>query len=137
MAEQVLKPRIVLFDGECNLCNHSVQFIIQRDPDSQFNFCSLQSETGQELLKKHQLPAELQSLVLVQNERAYIRSSGALRIARRLQGAWPLMFLFWIVPKPLRDLVYNYVAANRYKWFGKQESCWIPTPELQARFIDQ
>ncbi|PIQ26386.1 hypothetical protein COW36_14615 [bacterium (Candidatus Blackallbacteria) CG17_big_fil_post_rev_8_21_14_2_50_48_46] len=125
----------VLFDGVCNLCNASVQFIIDRDPKAKFHFASLQSEVGQELLKAHKLPTEgFSSLVLLENDLVYIRSTGALRIARQLQYLrW--MGLFLVIPAFIRDSVYDFIARNRYRWFGKQESCRIPTPELKSRFL--
>lgn len=127
---------IVLFDGVCNLCNASVQFIIDQDPQGRFRFASLQSEAGQKLLKTHGLPTEgFTSLVLIEADRAYLRSTGALRIARHLPRLAWLATLFLWVPAGLRDPVYDWIARNRYRWFGRQESCRIPTPELQNRFL--
>lgn len=127
---------ILLFDGVCNLCNHSVQFIIERDKNKQVYFASLQSEAGQALLKHFGLEAEsLKTLVLIDKEGAHLRSTAALRCSRLLSGVWPLFYSFIIIPRPIRDFVYNWIANNRYKWFGKQESCWLPTPDLKARFL--
>jgi len=128
--------RIVLFDGDCNFCDSSVQFIIKRDPSNHFHFASLQSEIGRDLLKKHAVPAEVDSLVLIANDKAYIKSSAALRIAKKLDGLWHLLFLFILVPRKLRDYVYDFVSVNRYKWFGKKEdSCALPSPDVRKRFL--
>ncbi len=128
---------VLLFDGVCNLCNTSVQFIIDKDPESKFNFASLQSDIGGELLKQFNLSNEqLDSVVLIKNDKAYTRSSAALQVLRTLGGAWSLLYGLIIIPKPIRDIIYDWVAKNRYKWFGKQESCWLPTPDLRARFLD-
>ena len=130
------KP-IVLFDGVCNLCNSAVQFIIRHDKKNIFMFTSLQSDTGQKLLAQYDLPLnELNSFILIENNKAYTRSSGALRVIKKLKGLWPLLYGFMIVPKFIRDGVYNWVGRNRYKWFGKQDACMIPTPELKARFLN-
>jgi predicted DCC family thiol-disulfide oxidoreductase YuxK len=128
---------IVLFDGVCNLCSSSVQFIIKRDPKSRFRFASLQSETGQKLLNKFQLPADaLYSIILVKENSYLERSDAALEITRNLSGLWPLFYAFKIVPKVLRDPIYNWISRNRYNWFGKKDACWLPTPELKERFIN-
>ncbi len=127
---------IILFDGVCNLCNGAVQFIIRHDKNKIFRFASLQSEAGRHLLVRHNLPAaQLDSFILVENDKAYDRSTGALRVAKKLNGLIPLLYGFIIVPKFIRNGVYNWVARNRYKWFGKKEECMIPTPELRARFL--
>lgn len=127
---------IILFDGVCNLCNSSVQFIIRHDKKKQFLFASLQSEPGQELMKRYGLPAtELNSFILVENDKAWNRSTAALRVVRKLNGLWPGLYSFIILPRFIRDAIYNWIERNRYKWFGKKESCMIPTPELRARFL--
>ena len=129
------KP-IVLFDGVCNLCSGSVQFILKRDKNNLFQFASLQSKPGQEYLKKFNLPADtFNSFVLVEGDKIYTRSTAALRIARNLKG-WKWLYGFRIVPKFIRDAVYNLIAKNRYRWFGKKDECWIPTPELKSRFLE-
>jgi len=128
--------RIVLFDGDCNFCDASVQFIIKRDPSTHFYFASLQSEIGQELLKKHMVPAEVDSLVLVENDKAYIKSSAALRIAKKLDGLWHLLYIFILVPRKLRDYVYDFFSSNRIKWFGKKDDrCALPSPDVRKRFL--
>lgn len=127
---------IVLFDGVCNLCNGSVQFLLKRDREALFRFASLQSETGQKLQAELGMdPQALDSVILVEGDRWYKESDAALRIARSLPGAWKLLTAFRIVPRPIRDAVYRLIARNRYRWFGKTETCWLPTPELRGRFL--
>ncbi|MEN0050827.1 MAG: thiol-disulfide oxidoreductase DCC family protein [Bacteroidota bacterium] len=127
---------ILLFDGVCNLCNGFVQFVIKIDPEGVFQFASLQSETGQQLLKKHNLPSkELKSVVLIHQNIAYTHSDAPLEAARLLGGFWQLFYAFKVLPLGLRNAIYNWIARNRYRWFGKQESCWLPTPELKERFV--
>lgn len=128
--------RIVLFDGDCNFCDASVQFIIKRDPYAHFYFTSLQSERGRQLKKQYGIAKEEDSVVLIENGKAYTQSSAALRIAKKLDGLWHLLFLLVLVPKPIRDRFYKYIAQNRYKWFGKKENtCALPTPEMKKRFL--
>lgn len=127
---------ILLFDGVCNLCNASVQWVLLRDKKAQFRFAALQSEIGQQLLKRHGLDSEhFDTVVLAVGENIFLRSDAPLEIARRLGGAWQLLYGFKIVPRPLRDALYNFVARNRYRWFGRQESCMLPRPEWKARFL--
>lgn len=134
-AEDTPHP-IVLFDGVCNLCNGSVQFLLKRDPQGLFRFASLQSEAGRSLMRRHGLdPEALSSVVVIDDGRVWRESSAALRIARYLPGGWKLLRVFAVVPRPLRDAVYRLIARNRYRWFGKQETCWLPTPELKGRFL--
>jgi predicted DCC family thiol-disulfide oxidoreductase YuxK len=124
---------VVLFDGVCNLCNGSIQFIIARDPAAYFQFAALGSEAARRLLGDDaSLP---DSVVLVEHRRVYTRSTAALRIARRLRFPWPLLFGLIVVPRPLRDMIYDLIARHRYRWFGKSETCMVPTPELETRFI--
>ena len=126
--------RIILFDGECNFCDASVQFIIKRD-HSTFHFASLQSEIGKELVERFQLH-DIDSLVLIENDCAYTKSTAALRIARRLHRLWRLCYWMIILPKPIRDSMYDVIAKNRYKWFGKKEICMLPSEKDRARFLD-
>ncbi|MEH6908738.1 thiol-disulfide oxidoreductase DCC family protein [Neobacillus drentensis] len=128
--------RIILFDGVCNLCNSSVKFIIKRDSEGQFKFASLQSETGQTLLRMHGLNKDLSSFVLLEDDKVYLKSSAALRVCRKLDSAWPILSLFRFLPPFIRDFLYDFVAKNRYKWFGKEESCLVPSPEWKQRFLD-
>ena len=127
---------LILFDGVCNLCDSSVQFILLRDKKDRFRFASLQSDYGQNILKQHNLPTEkFNSLALIENGKLYQRSTGALRIARWLKGAWPMLFAFIIVPPFIRNFVYDFIARNRYRWFGKKESCMMPRPEWKQKFL--
>lgn len=127
---------IVLFDGVCNLCSTSVQFILQRDPAGRFRFASLQSDLAQRLLTERGLdPKALDSVVVVDGDRFYRESDAALRIARDLKGAWKALSVFRVIPRPVRDWAYRLIARNRYRWFGKSETCWLPTPELRGRFL--
>ena len=125
---------IVLFDGDCNFCDASVQFIIKRDPKAYFHFASIQSEVGQSYVEQFQLQS-IDSVIVIENNRAYTKSSAALRIAKRFSGMWKLLFLAKIIPLPIRDMVYNYIAKNRYKWFGKKEVCHLPTKSERERFL--
>ncbi len=135
-ADRSLTHPTILFDGVCNLCNGSVQFVIRHDPGGKFRFAALQSEFGQEQLTKHGIdPSQLLSIVFLINGRMFDRSRAALEIARRLNGLWPLLYIFVIVPPFIRNAVYNWIARNRYRWFGKQDACMIPTPELKSRFL--
>jgi predicted DCC family thiol-disulfide oxidoreductase YuxK len=128
---------VILFDGVCNLCNASVQFVIERDPTANFRFAALQSDFGQEILAKNAVNTEGgDSVILVENGQVYDRSTAALLIAKRLSGGIKLLSVFLIVPKPIRDFFYKIIARNRYRWFGKQETCWLPTKELKARFLN-
>ncbi|MBV7506582.1 thiol-disulfide oxidoreductase DCC family protein [Bacillus sp. sid0103] len=128
--------RIILFDGVCNLCNSSVQFIIKRDSAGYFKFASLQSQTGQTLLKKHGLNNDLNSFVLIENDKVYLKSSAALRVCSKLGTVWRIFSIFRFLPSFIRDFLYDIVAKNRYKWFGKEESCMLPLPEWKQRFLD-
>ncbi|UTI42930.1 thiol-disulfide oxidoreductase DCC family protein [Niallia sp. RD1] len=125
---------IVLFDGVCNLCNKSVQFIIKRDPHNQFFFASLQSEMGKSLLEKHHL-SEVDSVVLIKDDMYYIESDAALEICRHLSSGWKLLAILKGIPSFIRDPLYRFVARNRYRWFGKQDSCMLPTEEMKKRFL--
>lgn len=128
---------VVLFDGTCNLCHGAVQFVLRRDARARFHFASLQSAAGQRILAAHGAPAALpDSLALVRNGRIHWKSGGALRIAQRLRWPWPLCAALLAVPAPLRDLVYDWIARNRHRWFGTRASCMVPTPALRARFLD-
>ena len=128
---------VVLFDGVCNLCNGFVQFIIRRDPEEKFKFASLQSEVGRSLLKQFKIdPDLLHSIVAIDNDGAFQRSDAVLRIAHHLGGGWKILKAFNILPKLFRDACYNLIAKNRYRIFGKKDSCMIPTPQLKERFVD-
>lgn len=128
--------KIILFDGICNFCDSSVQFIIKRDRSGQFHFASLQSDAASKLLDEHDVPKDVGSIILIEDGKAYHKSGAALRIARNLDGAWKLLYGFIIVPRPIRDFVYDIIARNRYKWFGQKESCPLPSPDIRKRFLD-
>ncbi|MFM9837688.1 MAG: thiol-disulfide oxidoreductase DCC family protein [Cyclobacteriaceae bacterium] len=128
---------VVLFDGVCNLCNGSVLFIIKRDQEAKFSFASLQSSFGQSQLRNFSLPVgELNTIFLIKDEKFFKKSDAALEIAKGMSGLWPALYVFKIVPRFIRNFFYDLIAKNRYRWFGKQDACMIPTPELKARFID-
>lgn len=129
---------IILFDGVCNFCNSAVNFVIRRDVKTVFKFASLQSEPARKLLSAYKYPAgDLNSFVLIEEDKFYIRSSAVLRVCKRLNGLWPLAYAFIIVPPIIRDGIYNWVARNRYQWFGKREHCIVPTAGMEARFINE
>lgn len=132
-----MEHAIVLFDGDCNFCDSSVQFIINHDPAGYYQFASLQSEIGEELRRKHQIPEDVDSLVLIEKGEAYVKSEGALRISHHLTGLWKLAFYLKSVPGPLRDGAYDVIAKNRYKVFGKLDSCMLPPPHIRKRFLDK
>lgn len=127
---------VLLFDGVCNLCNASVQWVLLRDKKSVFRFAALQSEAGQEILKKFGMETEhFDSVVLVDGDLIYTQSDAALGVATRLGGVWQLMGVFKIVPRFIRNAVYDWIARNRYRWFGRQEQCMLPRPEWKGRFL--
>lgn len=129
---------VVLFDGDCNLCHGAVQFVLRRDRRQRFRFASLQSAAGRRLLTELGVLGALpDSIVLVHAGRVRTKSAAALAIARGLRWPWPLATVAWLVPWPLRDLVYDWIARNRHRWFGRRQECWVPTPDLRARFLDQ
>jgi predicted DCC family thiol-disulfide oxidoreductase YuxK len=131
-----LKHPTILFDGVCNLCNGSVLFVIKRDSQAKFRFASLQSELGVQLLSEFKFPqGELSSVLLIKDQKLYQKSNAALEIAKHLSGLWPLFYIFKIVPLFIRNGVYDWIASNRYRWFGKKDACMIPTLELKARFV--
>lgn len=134
--EEATDKDIILFDGVCNLCNGFVNFIIDRDQQDRFRFGSLQSEEGEELIKKYQVPTgSLESVVLISDGKYYLKSSAALAVLVRLGGLWKSMSIFYIIPRFIRDWVYDKIAASRYKLFGRTDQCRMPTPELKAKFI--
>lgn len=126
---------VILFDGVCNFCDASVQFILDRDDKELFRFASLQSDAGQEFLKKYNVPDDVDSMVLIEDGKVYYKSSAALRISRHLRGAWKLLYVFMIVPAPIRNVVYDLIAKNRFKWFGQKDSCMLPPPNVRKRFL--
>ena len=126
---------IVLFDGVCNFCNGTVNFIIARDRGGYFKFAPLQSEIGERLRAQYEIDEAVDSIVLIEDEIAYTYSDAALRIARSIGGAWAILYIFIIVPKPIRDFFYRLFARNRYRLFGKKDVCMVPTPEIRERFL--
>jgi predicted DCC family thiol-disulfide oxidoreductase YuxK len=129
---------IILFDGVCNLCNGAVQFVIKRDNKNQFLFASLQSEEGKQILEDNNFSAnKSDSFLLVEDGKVYERSTAALRVLKNLSGLRSLLYGFIIVPKFIRDSVYNWIAKNRYQRFGRKDECMIPTPELKAKFLNR
>ncbi|HEX2683375.1 MAG TPA: thiol-disulfide oxidoreductase DCC family protein [Ferruginibacter sp.] len=127
---------VILFDGVCNFCNSAVNFTLKRNKKANILFAPLQSEAGQGLLKQYGLPlAEMRSFIFMEDGKAYNRSTAALRVCRHLRGGWPLCYGLIIVPKFIRDGIYNWIAKNRYKWFGVRQECMIPTPGIKARFL--
>ncbi|MEM0941333.1 MAG: DCC1-like thiol-disulfide oxidoreductase family protein [Bacteroidota bacterium] len=128
---------ILFFDGVCNLCNDSVKFVIRHDKNDFFRFASLQSNIVKELLPEHLTKEnDLQSIVLLENGEIYEKSTAALLVAKKLSGLWPILYVFIIIPKVVRDVIYDFIARNRYRWFGRKDQCMIPSPEMKLRFID-
>jgi len=125
---------IILFDGVCNFCNGAINFIIRHDSQNRFQFAPLQSELGQKYVRDFGL-YDIDSVILVKDGRAFTHSSAALEIARHLDGIWSWFYIFRFVPRALRDFCYRLFARYRYKLFGKQEVCMMPTPEVRARFL--
>lgn len=130
------KHKIILFDGVCNLCNSTVQRVIKNDKKDVFRFTPLQSAVGMVMVTELGIDtAQTDSIILVEDATFYTKSTAALKIARELSGGYPLLYVFKIAPTIIRNWVYDFIAINRYKWFGKQESCMIPTPELKKKFL--
>ena len=134
--EERLPNPIVLFDGVCNFCSSVVRFAISRDPDGIFRFSSLQSDAGQFFLNKFGLSTDdFDSFVLIEGDRFFLRSTAVLSLCKKLNGLWPLVYLLIVIPTPVRDFIYNIVAQNRYRWFGKKEECFIPSADIRNRFL--
>jgi predicted DCC family thiol-disulfide oxidoreductase YuxK len=126
---------IILFDGVCNFCNSSVNFIIEHDQKGYFKFAPLQSEIGKSLVEKFGL-SDVDSIILVENEKAYTHSTAALKFIKHLDGIWKFAYILIIIPRPVRDFFYKLFAKNRYRLFGKKEACMLPTPEVRQRFLE-
>jgi len=135
--EEIIQGKIILFDGICNLCSGSVFFLLRREKDQKFQFASIQSKAGRELLEWCQLPSDFnRAVVYVENGRVYLGSAAALKIGQRLKFPWSfLSHLGFIVPRFIGDWVYNQIAQHRYQWFGKKAVCMVPTKSLKARFL--
>ena len=129
--------KIILFDGVCNLCNNAITFVIQRDKKDVFRYAPLQSNIGKLLTNKHNIDtSKVDSILLIDSDSAFVKATAALKISRHLTGGYPLMQAFYIIPPFIRNWVYDYIAKNRYKWFGKKDACMIPTPDLKSKFLD-
>ena len=127
---------VILFDGVCNFCNSTINFVIKKNKKQNLFFTPLQSETGQKLLQQYNLPLnDMESFVFIENEKAHTQSTAALKVCRYLKGLWPMCYGFIIVPKFIRDGIYSWIAKNRYKWFGVRRECMIPTPDVKERFL--
>jgi predicted DCC family thiol-disulfide oxidoreductase YuxK len=130
--------KVIYFDGVCNLCTGTVQFLLRHNKKEDILFSSLQSKSGLQMLRYFGLPQHnYSSFVFVENGVLYQQSTGALRVTRYLGGLWPLLYVLILVPPCIRNRVYNKIAKNRYKWFGKKGECWLPTPAFKKRFLDE
>ncbi|HPG12752.1 MAG TPA: thiol-disulfide oxidoreductase DCC family protein [Chitinophagaceae bacterium] len=128
---------LVIFDGVCNFCNYWVNFAVKRDRKKRLLFSPFQGKTASKILLDYNInPTTITSVILIDNGKAYSQSSAAIRICKYLDGGWKLFYILLIIPKFIRDFLYNIIARNRYKWFGKKETCMIPTPALKERFLD-
>jgi len=128
---------VILFDGVCNFCNSAVNFTIKRNRKSNIMFAPMQSEAGNSLLQQYNMPPDdMRSFIFIENNTVYKKSTAALKVCRHLRGLWPLCYGFIILPKFTRDSLYNWIAKNRYKWFGVRQQCMIPTPDVKARFLN-
>jgi predicted DCC family thiol-disulfide oxidoreductase YuxK len=128
---------IILFDGVCNFCNSAVNFTLKRNTKENIRFAPMQSEAGQKLLQQYNLPPnDMESFIFIEDGVVYKQSTAGLKVCRHLRGLWPLCYGFIIVPRFIRDGIYNWIAKNRYKWFGVKQACMIPTPEVRARFLN-
>ena len=132
-----MPPPVILFDGVCNLCNGFIQFVIKNDRQGVFRFASLQSEAASSLLgdRASAYRDSLETVVLIEGDTIYTHSDVALQIARRIGGAWSLLLVAYILPKFCRDALYRFIARNRYRWFGKHDTCMVPSPDLASRFL--
>ncbi len=130
--------KIILFDGVCNLCNSSINYIIDHDKKDVFRFVALQSDLGKKIQTHLGIsPVNLDSIILyIPSKAYYVKSTAALKIAQNFKGAWKFSCIFYLIPTFIRDYIYNFIAKNRYKWYGKQDNCRVPTVELQEKFLD-
>jgi predicted DCC family thiol-disulfide oxidoreductase YuxK len=130
------KEKIVLFDGVCNYCNSMINFAVRNDKKGDLKFATLQSEAGKQLKNKFSIPAEIDSVIYIENGKVFTYSDAAIRISRYLRWPAKALYSLIIIPKFIRQPVYKWIARNRYKWFGKKEECMIPTPDVKERFLD-
>jgi predicted DCC family thiol-disulfide oxidoreductase YuxK len=130
--------KIILFDGVCNLCNSSIQLVIKHDKNDMYRFAALQSETGKKMTAERNIDtSQVDSIILIEPGVAYYtKSTAALKVGKTFGGLWSLLAVFEWLPEGFRNMVYDYIAKNRYKWYGKKDACMIPTPELRAKFLD-
>ena len=129
---------ILLFDGHCNLCNGAVDFVLKRDTHKKLLLSSIQGPAGQRVLTHYRLPSTyMDTLVLVEQGKVYLGSTAALRVARVLDGAWPLFYGFIIIPKGVRDRIYQWISSHRYQWFGRRDTCRMPTASECAHFLKE
>lgn len=136
MSSVVHTHPVILFDGVCNFCNAGINFIIKQDKHKVFRFAALQSEAGQKLLSRYGLPKEgFESFVLIDDEKVHLKSTAGLKVYGKLPWYWKWTQAFWLAPRFIRDAVYDLLARNRYRWFGKKEECTVPTPEVRGRFL--
>jgi predicted DCC family thiol-disulfide oxidoreductase YuxK len=134
--DAISAPPVMLFEGVCHLCIASVQFVLKREPQGRFRFATLQSDFGAAQLEHYHITERsLSSVLLVEDGQVYEKSTAALRIARSLNAGWPLLYGFLIVPRPLRDWVYDFIGNRRYRWFGKMNQCWVPDQDVSDRFL--
>ncbi len=133
-----MNKKIILFDGVCNLCNRTVQFVIKHDKKDEFRFATLQGDMGKQLVKERHIDTDtVDSIILIEPGVAYYtKSTAALKIGASFGGAWKLLNVLELIPSSISDIVYDFVARNRYKWYGKKDACMIPTPELKTKFLD-
>ncbi|WP_159947493.1 thiol-disulfide oxidoreductase DCC family protein [Polaribacter septentrionalilitoris] len=138
MNEIPKNKKIILFDGVCNLCNDSVLKVIKNDTKNTFLFTALQSDSGQKIINHLKIDiSKIDSIILYEPGVSYeIKSTAALKIMNDFGGFWKITQIFWVLPETFRNVIYDFIAKNRYKWFGKKESCMIPTPELKAKFLE-
>ncbi len=137
MSTPEVRNQVILFDGVCNLCNGFVQFVINRDPSGIYRFAPLQSETGKKLISRFDLSYDkFDSIILIENNNYYLKSTAALKIVRSLGALWPLLYAFILIPRSIRDYFYDIVARNRYKWYGKRVECMIPGADIKSRFLE-
>jgi predicted DCC family thiol-disulfide oxidoreductase YuxK len=128
--------KLVIFDGVCNFCNWGVDFIIKRDRKDQFKFASLQSRTAKEKLESIDHQPDSDSIILIESTKSYVKSTAVLRIAKELSGVWPILYVFIALPTTLRDKLYDIIATNRYRFFGKRASCRVPTRKEKEKFLN-
>lgn len=126
---------VILFDGVCSFCDRSVQFIIRRDPDQTFTFAARQGDAGKRLMASLHIQDDADSLLLIDKGICYTRSSAVLHIAKKLKGVWKVLYLLIVVPRPIRDYIYDQFAKRRYKWFGRKKACKLPAPSERERFL--